>query len=311
VQAAKQPGRLEFQTMNWSRSFAVLAFLAATPAAAQPYPAEPYYGVISPREVMRTVAGMGLQPASEPRLRGHVWIVRGIGREGTIVRIVIDSRSGQVVDMHALRGPGAYEVGPYQPDPRQPDPRYVMREQPYPGGGYPPAPRAGEVYQAPPYGGSQGALPDDEDDYQGAPAPQPRGYVPPRSSYPAANEPRFSSTPETKRVAAKPAVPLPKARPGNIQGDVKIDAAKKEDEKKDAAKTDVAKKEEPKADEAKKAETKPDVKKDEPKQAQAPLTSPKDPETTASIAAAHKKAQAEAKKTESKKEALPPVQPLE
>jgi len=301
----------EFQIMDWSRSFAVLAFLttsAAIPAAAQPYPAEPYYGVISPREVMRTVAGMGLQPASEPRLRGHVWIVRGIGREGTIVRIVIDSHTGRVVDMHALRGPAAYEGGAYQPDPR-----YVMREQPYPGGGYPPAPRAGEVYQAPPYGGPQGALPDDEDDYQGAPAPQPRGYIPPRSSYPASNEPRFSSTPETKRVAAKPpAVPLPKARPNNIQGDVKIDAAKKDDTKKDAEKTDVAKKEEPKADGAKKAEAKKDdVKKDDPKQAQAPLTSPKDPETTASIANAHKKAQAEAKKTEPKKEALPPVQPLE
>jgi hypothetical protein len=295
--------------MNWSRSFAVLAFLttlAATPAAAQPYPAEPYYGVISPREVMRTVAGMGLQPASEPRLRGHVWIVRGIGREGTIVRVVIDSHTGRVVDMHALRGPSAYEGGPYQPDPR-----YVMRERPYPGG-YPPAPRAGEVYQAPPYGGPQGAEPDDEDDYQDAPVPP--GYVPPpRSAYPPSGEPRFSSTPQTKRVAAKPpAVPLPRARPNNVQGDVKIDAAKKDDAKKDTAKTDVAKKEEPKPDEAKKAETKKDdVKKDEPKQAQAPLTSPKDPETTASIAAAHKKAEAEAKKTEPKKEALPPVQPLE
>lgn len=290
--------------MNWSRLFAVLAFLAATPAAAQPYPAEPYYGVISPREVMRTVAGMGLQPASEPRLRGHVWIVRGIGREGTIVRVVIDSHTGQVVDMHALRGPGAYEAGPYQPDPR-----YVMREQPYGQGGYPaPTPRAGEVYQPEAYPGA--VAPDDEDDYRGAPVPP--GYVGPRSAYPPSGEPRFSSTPETKRVAAKPAVPLPRARPGNIQGDVKIDEAKKEDTRKDTAKTDVAKKEEPRADDAKKAEAKKeDVKKDEPKQAQAPLTSPKDPETTASIAAAHKKAQTEAKKTESKKEALPPVQPLE
>ncbi|GEM_PF-1227994 len=311
--------------MNWSRSLAVFAFMAATPAAAQPYPAEPYYGVVSPREVMRTVADMGLQPASEPRLRGHVWIVRGIGREGTIVRVVIDSHSGRVVDMRALRGPAAYEAGPYEPDPR-----YVMREpygrDGYSPDGYPSAPRAGEVYQAPAYRGPGGAVAPDDEDYGGRPVPP--GNVGPGSSYPLAAEPRFSTTPETKRLAAKPpVVPLPKARPANIQGDVKIDAAKKDDGKKEAPKADVAKKEEPKADvakqeepkpdDAKKAETKKDeVKKDEPKQANAPLTSPKDPETTAAIAKAHSKAQAEAKKpdtppSEPKKPEFPPVQPLE
>src|SRR5215469_5897728 len=92
--------------MNWSRSFAVLAFLAATPAVAQPYPAEPYYGgVVPPREVMRAVADMGLQPVSEPRLRGNVWIVRGAGREGTVVRVVLDAHTGRVLDMHAVHRP--------------------------------------------------------------------------------------------------------------------------------------------------------------------------------------------------------------
>lgn len=271
--------------MQWSRSFAVLAFFAATPALAQVYPAETYYGVISPREVMHTVSDMGLQPASEPRLRGHVWVVRGIGREGTLVRVVIDSHTGRVVNMHALRN-RAYEAGP---DPVEP--RYVMRER-YGAGEYPPAPRAGEVYRAPL---------DAEDDYRA------RGA---RGAHPPSLEPRFSESPGPKRLASKPpAVPLPKARPDNIQGEVKVDAAKKDDGKKDAPKAEVAKREEPKP-EAKKSEAKKDdVKKDEPKQAQAPLTSPKDPETTAAIAVEHHKAAR--KKPEPKKLDLPPVQPLE
>lgn len=287
--------------MNWSRSFAVLALLAATPAVAQPYPAEPYYGVVSPRDVMHTVAGMGLQPVSEPRLRGNVWVVRGIGREGTMVRVVLDSHTGRVVDMHAMRGPGPY-MGSGDPGPYQPDPRYVMRDQPYGSRGYPaPAPRPSEAYQTQPsYPGPGGAAAPDDDDFDdGQPGPQPRGYVPPRSSYPTADKPRVSSKPEAKRVAAKPpSVPLPKARPDEIKADVKVDSAKKDEskkdaDKKDADKKDLAKQEEPKKEEAKK------------EQAAAPLTSPKDPETTASIAAAHSKSQ------QSKKQELPPVQPLE
>ncbi len=285
--------------MNWSRSFAVLALLAATPAVAQPYPAEPYYGgIVSPRDVMRTVAGMGLQPVSEPHLRGNVWIVRGVGREGTMVRVVLDSHTGRVIEMHAVNRPGPYgpgvQPGPYE-RPYEPDPRYVMRDQPYGPPGYPaPAPRPGEAYHPGPGGAPGAAMQDDDDFDDGQPGPQPRGYVPPRSSYPTTDKPRVSSKPEIKRVAAKPStVPIPKARPDEIKTDVKVDTAKKDEGKKDADKKDVAKQEEPKKEEAKK------------EQAVAPLTSPKDPETTASIAAAHKKAQ------QAKKQELPPVQPLE
>jgi hypothetical protein len=277
--------------MNWSRSFAVLALLAATPAVAQPYPAEPYYGVVSPRDVMRTVAGMGLQPVSEPRLRGNVWIVRGVGREGTMVRVVLDSHTGRVVDMHAVNRPGPYGPG-VQPGPYEPDPRYVMRDQPYGSPGYPPAPRPGEAYEAqPPYRGQGGAaVPDDEDDYDGQPVPQP-GYAPPRSSYPTTDKPRVSSKPEVKRVAAKPpSVPLPKARPDDIKADMKSDVAKKEDIKKDEAKKDEAKKEEPKRE-----------------QAAAPLTSPKSTEVTGSVPDNEGKPPV----AQPKKQELPPVQPLE
>ncbi len=325
--------------MNRSRSRTLLgllavapltALLAAAPAAAQPYPAEPYYGgVISPDAVMRTVTGMGLQPASEPRLRGRVWIVRGIGREGTIVRVVIDSHTGRVVDMQAVNRPGPYG-GPYgpgvQPGPYQPDPRYVMRD-PYPGDARPyPAPRPGQVYQdEPPYPGARGVAPPDDDDDDVQPGPQPRGYVPHSSVTPPV-QPRVSAKPETKpenkRVAARPAVaPLPKARPDDIKADTAKKDGKTEDVKQDVAKTDT------KTDSAKTDSTKTSEGKTEPKQkpeqAAVPLTSPKDPETTASIAAAHKKAETQAKseakteakpetkKTEANKETLPPVQPLE
>ncbi len=287
--------------MNRSRWFAVLALWVvplAAPAVAQPYPqpypAEPYYGVISPRDVMRTVAGMGLQPVSEPRLRGNVWIVRGAGREGTIVRVVVDAHTGRVVDMGAVREPGRY-MGPGEPGPYQPDPRYVTRDPRYPpeARAYP-APRPGEVYQAEPaYPGPGGAAvsDDDDDDNYGQPVPQPRGYEP-RSSYPTNDMPRVSAKPEVKRLAAKsPAVPLPKARPDNIQGDIKTGAASKDDGKNDEAKKAEAKQEEPKHE-----------------QASAPLTSPKSPETTGSISAENKNQPPVA---QPKKQELPPVQPLE
>jgi hypothetical protein len=287
--------------MNWSRPFAVVLFFAATPAVAQPYPSDPYYGgVVSPREVMRTVSSLGLQPASEPHLRGNVWVVRGIGREGTMVRVVVDSHTGRIVTMHALRGPEPYD-GPYgRPGPYQPDPRYVMRDEPYGAPGAYPTPHAGETYQEAPYGPGANAGPargaampaDDDDDYD-RPMPQPRGYVPPNSSYSPNNAPRISSKPEVKHVAAKPAsAPLPKARPDEIKNNAKLDTSKTNDAKQDGKK-DEAKSEEPK--------------KDEPKQAQAPLTSPKSPEVTGSV----KTEESKPPLAQPKKDDLPPVQPLE
>ena len=334
----KHPPRFGVSPMNWSRSFSVLSLLAAVPlvaslaapAAAQPYPAEPYYGgVISPNEVMRTVIGMGLQPASEPRLRGRVWIVRGIGREGTIVRVVMDSHTGRVVEMHAMNRSVPYG-GPYgsdiRPGPYHPDPRYVMRD-PYPAESRAyPAPRPGDRQpghhavcgrKAAQCGGGI------RDCGTRGPQPVPRGYVP--HSWVA--HPGVSSDgdvkPKNKGIAAKP--PLPKPRPDAAE------VAKKDDGKKADTKQDVAKSDGGKIDA--KIDIKPDIKteamsetkseikseatktdaakaesKAEPKKepAAAPLTSPKDPETTASIAAAHKKAEAKAKeqaKTDAKFEA--------
>lgn len=194
------------RVMRWSRSLAVLALLATTPAVAQVYPAEPYYrSMVLPEQVIDTVRSLGLRPVNEPRLRGPVWVVRALAREGTLIRVVVDSRSGRVVEMHAvdradprfaMRGPGYrpyYEAPPYDGGPRGP-------------------------YETAPYHGGQ-AVPDDDDgDGLDEPAPRPRGYVP-HSSLSEPHSPQSSAKPAEKRLASKPpaAVPMPKARPADIK----------------------------------------------------------------------------------------------
>ncbi len=233
--------------MNWSRSLAVLALLMATPAAAQMYPAQPYYGgVISPGQVIGAVQSLGLRPVSEPRFRGPVWIVRAVGREGTLVRVVVDSQTGRVVNMTAIDRPM-----PPNMVPGEPDPRFVMRGQRYPepgpdvDDGPPPPPqyRGGQQpygSSQPPYGGGQ-AMPDDDDDQpmplDGRYAPRPNSSLSqpasrqasaPKSVDPLLGVPpefrgknvKTESKPADKRVASKPVnTPLPKARPDDMKKD--------------------------------------------------------------------------------------------
>jgi len=232
--------------MNWSRSLAVLALLAATPAAAQMYPPQPYYGgIVSPGQVMAAVQSLGLRPVSEPRLRGPVWVVRAVGREGTLVRVVVDSQSGRVVHMAAIDRPI-----PPNMVPGESDPRFVMRGPRYPSagpyedGGPPPQYRGGQQpYSSnqPPYGGGQ-AMPDDDDDQPMPPdgryAPRPNSSInQPQSSQqvsaPKTIDPllgvppefrgknvKAESKPADKRVASKPVnTPLPKARPDEAKKD--------------------------------------------------------------------------------------------
>jgi hypothetical protein len=192
--------------MKWSRLLAVLALLAATPAAAQIYP-EPYYGgVISPGEVIAAARSLGLQPVSEPRLRGPVWIVRAIARDGTMIRVAVDSRSGRVIEMYAINRPG---MGPADPDSR-----FAMRGRGYDPYGAPPS------YRDEPHRAVPQPYDDDDDDADSEPVPQPRSYAPaPRSSYGEPHSSKRSSKPARDRVASRPpaAAPLPKARPDNIE----------------------------------------------------------------------------------------------
>lgn len=203
--------------MKWSRSIAVVALLAATPAAAQVYPAEPYYGgIVSPGEVIAAAQSLGLRPVSEPRLRGPVWVVRAVAREGTLLRVVVDSRSGRVVEMHAIND---RRMGPVEPDPR-----YAMRGRGYDPYGPGPSYRSEPVV---PYESSPPPYDDDELDDQ--PVPQPRGYVPePHSSYSPPPASKQSSKPVEHRVASRPSAtaPLPKARPADIKGEARSEGKK-------------------------------------------------------------------------------------
>jgi hypothetical protein len=143
--------------------------------------------------------------------------------------------------------------------PIDPDPRYAMRDRNY------------ERYGPPPSYGGEPVVPyqagpqpyDDDDDADDMPAPRPRGYVPePHSSYSPPPASKQSSKPAEHRVASRPpvAVPLPKARPGDIKDEARSER------KKDSNPAVAA------GPSPKKPETTGSIAKPEPKK---PLTSPK------------------------------------
>ncbi|HLL29170.1 MAG TPA: hypothetical protein VKT73_16140 [Xanthobacteraceae bacterium] len=198
--------------MNWSRSkgfaaqatsLAVLTWLTASPAVAQmypppaPYPA-PAYGV-GPSQVLARVQSMGLHPVSEPFLRGPVWVVRAVGREGTLVRVLVDAGTGRVVNMVAIERPypsrlaygGPANEGPWVP---MPGPGYGP---PPPGGGYPPS----GPYVVPGPQSPQGSA------------------IDPRMGTPPEYRQGVNGTPPEKKVASRPVTPLPKPRPSDAPQD--------------------------------------------------------------------------------------------
>jgi hypothetical protein len=190
-------------------SLAVLAWFAGSPAAAQTYPPPaPYYGV-DPGQVIARVQSLGLHPVSEPRLRGPVWVVRAVGREGTLVRVLVDAGSGRVVNIVAidqsypprLASGGPTSEGPWVP----------MRGPGY--GNDLPSPQAGGGYGPPPMG--EGYPP------SGAYRPGPQSSRGPADDSLTGASPEFrkgangNAVQSEKKVASHPATPLPKPRPSD------------------------------------------------------------------------------------------------
>ena len=154
------------------------------------------YGALPPYEVLTIVRSMGFDPRSRPVLRGRVYIVHAFDDQNILVRVVVDARSGRVVNV-AERGPmqGYDEVAPLD--------RY---------GAYPVPPSAvpnGSMYRepmerAPDYASRGGP------DYtsRGAPDYSPAPYSPSSSSAPQAAAPH-------PRVASRtpPTTPTPRVRP--------------------------------------------------------------------------------------------------
>jgi hypothetical protein len=195
-------------------SLAVLAWFAGSPAAAQMYqPPAPYYGV-DPGQVLARIQSLGLRAVSEPRLRGPVWVVRAVGREGTLVRVLVDAQSGRVVNIVAINEPypprlasgGPVSEGPWVP----------MRGPGY-GNDLPPPP-AGGGYGPPPAGG--GYPPSG-----GAYAPGPQSARGPADDSLTGMPPEFrkgangNAVQPEKKVASHPTTPLPKPRPSEAPQD--------------------------------------------------------------------------------------------
>ena len=203
---------------GYAVSLAVLAWFAGSPAAAQMYPSPgPYYGV-APGQVLARVQSLGLRPVSEPRLRGSVWVVRAVGRDGTLVRVLIDAESGRVVNMVAIDQPypprlasgGPASEGPWVP---MRGPGYGNDlPPPSAGGGYGPPPM-GEGYQ---YPGAYGPGPQSSR----GPVVDPQTGMPPEFRKGA----NGNAVQPEKKVASHPATPLPKPRPA----DAPQDASKKD-----------------------------------------------------------------------------------
>ena len=190
-------------------SLVALTGLASISAAAQGYPPPASYYGVGPDQVLARIQSMGLHPVSEPHLRGPVWVVRAEGREGTLVRVLIEAGTGRVVNIVAIERPYPPQIasgGPVSEGPWVP-----MRGGPAYGDG-PPPPPPGASYGAPPM--REGYAP---------PAPYPRdSYGPGPGAGPQPQ--RGSSTQaEKKKVAARPTTPLPKPRPAEAK-----DAGKKE-----------------------------------------------------------------------------------
>jgi hypothetical protein len=138
--------------------------LAAGTAAAQYYPVQPMYppppppyGGFAAHEADAVVRSLGLTPLSAPARRGPFLIVRAMGQEGSHVHVMLDRRTGQVVQI-VRAGPGAPRVAVMRPDaPPVYQPGYEDEEpRPYDDDtGYVPAPpshwqgQGGGAYPAP------------------------------------------------------------------------------------------------------------------------------------------------------------------
>jgi hypothetical protein len=169
----------------------------------------PPSGFVSPYAIMYTLRSAGFYPLAPPLREGATYAARAADDRGTLVRVVLDARTGAIRDVtRIMPGPGAYGGGPgvYRggPGPYEGRPRY--------GGG--------------PYG-DVGMLPPPDD------GPQPYGEGPEfdASEAPPGEEemvPR-SVLPGPPHPAARPTVTilLPRPRPTMLASHP-ADAAKPE-----------------------------------------------------------------------------------
>jgi hypothetical protein len=73
---------------------AVAAAFAQAPPSAPPPP--PLPGFVPPYEVSKTVRAAGFTPLAPPRREGTTYVIRATDLRGTLMRVVVDARSGAI-----------------------------------------------------------------------------------------------------------------------------------------------------------------------------------------------------------------------
>lgn len=212
--------------------------LTAMPAAAQTLlvPAQYYPGparapLLPPHEMDALVRSLGLTPVSAPRPHGPMFVAHAAGRDGTLVRVVVDRRSARIVQITRL-GPSGPYVAPMRPGwgpPDYDDEADFYDDPPPPAGLRPPGPvglprtgphvitRDSDVTGSVPRSAATDAL-------RGVP-PEFRRTPPRNVPVPSAGEklPRIAPLPQPRpqdapAVAERPApAPAPAARPAPKQ----------------------------------------------------------------------------------------------
>src|ERR1700728_1873166 len=104
--------------------------LSAAPqvAAHTPQPLPPLPGFVPPFEISRIVRSAGFDPLAPPLREGATYVVRAVDFRGTLMRVVVDGRSGairavnRIVSASEGYGPTAIPPPPYGPLPLYAEP---------------------------------------------------------------------------------------------------------------------------------------------------------------------------------------------
>ena len=179
----------------------VFALLAVPQLAAQtPQSLPPLPGFVPPFEISRIVRSAGFDPLAPPLREGATYVVRAVDFRGTLMRVVVDGRSGAIRAVNRIVA--ASEVyGPMEmlPPPYGPPPSYADLPPPFPTRGMMPF-RESAVPDLPP------------------PAPSPAPFFagrPATSAFPPLPRPRPAELAsrkgpdDSKPAIAKPAAALP------------------------------------------------------------------------------------------------------
>src|SRR5580692_1029202 len=116
-------------------ALSVVFALSAVPqlAAQTPQSLPPLPGFVPPFEISRIVRSAGFDPLAPPLREGATYVVRAVDFRGTLMRVVVDGRSGAIRAVNRIVA--ASEVyGPMEmlPPPYGPPPSYADLPPPFP-----------------------------------------------------------------------------------------------------------------------------------------------------------------------------------